>query len=72
MGYVNMNKLYSLMTDLQLFKDDFLYKQNEDSEYIYFCIDGTYEIYSLISFGWKKEFIKYISNSSSNIFLKID
>ena len=71
-GYINMNKLYSLMTDLQLFKDDFLYKQNEDSEYIYFCIDGTYEIYSLISFGWKKEFIKYISNSSSNIFLKID
>ena len=71
-GYVNMNRLYSLMTDFQLFKDDYLYKQNEDSEYIYFCIDGTYEIYSLISFGWKKEFIKYIANSNSNIFLKID
>ena len=71
-GYVNMNRLYSLMTDFQLFKDDYLYKQNEDSEYIYFCIDGTYEIYSLISFGWKKEFIKYISNSNSNIFLNMD
>ena len=71
-GYVNMNKLYSLMTDLQLNKDDFLFKQNEDSEYIYFCIEGTYEIYSLISFGWKKEFIKYISSSDSNFFLKID
>ena len=71
-GYVNLNRLYMLMTDLQLNKDDFLFKQNEDSEYIYFCIDGMYEIYSLISFGWKKEFIKYISNSDSNFFLKID
>ena len=71
-GYVNVNKLYSLMTDLQLSKDDFLFKQNEDSEYIYFCLEGTYEIYSLISFGWKKEFIKYISSSESNFFLKID
>ena len=71
-GYVNLNKLYSLLTDLQLNKDDFLFKQNEDSEYIYFCIDGMYEIYSLISFGWKKEFIKYIASSDSNFFLKID
>ena len=71
-GYANLNKLFSYMTDLQLFKNEFLYKQNEDSEYIYFCIEGTYEIYSLISFGWKKEFIKYISNSDSNFFLKID
>ena len=69
-GYVNLNKLFSYMTDLQLFKNEFLYKQNEDSEYIYFCIEGTYEIYSLISFGWKKEFIKYISNSDSNFFFK--
>ena len=71
-GYINLTKLYSLMTDIQLFKNEFLYKQNQDSDYIYFCIDGTYEIYSLISFGWKKEYIKYISNSDSNFFIKID
>ena len=68
----NLNKLYSLMTNVELYKNEYIYKQNEESNYIYFCIDGTYEIYSLISLGWKKEFIKYISNSKSNFFLKID
>lgn len=71
-GYVNIHKLYSLMTNVELFKDEFIYRQNEDSDYIYFCIDGSYEIYSLISFGWKKEFIKYITNPNSNLFFKID
>ena len=68
----NVNKLYSLMTNVELYKNEFIYKQNEESNYIYFCIDGTYEIYSLISLVWKKEFIKYISNSRSNFFLKIN
>ena len=68
----NVNKLYSLMTNVELYKNEFIYKQNEESNYIYFCMDGTYEIYSLISLGWKKEFIRYISNSKSNFFLKIN
>ena len=71
-GYNNLNKLYSLMTDLQLSKDDFVYRQNEDSEYIYFCIDGVYEIYTVVGFGWKKQFIKYITDTNSNFFLKVD
>ena len=71
-GYMNITRLFSLMTTIELFKGEYLYKQNEDSEFIYFCIDGTYEIYSLISFGWKSAFIKYITNSESNIFLGID
>lgn len=71
-GYINLNRLYSLLTDLQLHKNDYLYRQNEDSEYIYFCIDGLYEIYTVISFGWKKKFVKYITNTNSNFFLKMN
>ena len=71
-GYINITKLFSLMTTIELYKGEYLYRQNEDSEFIYFCMDGTYEIYSVISFGWKNEFIKYITNSDSNFLLKMD
>ena len=67
-GYNSMNKLYSLMTDIKLYKGDILYHQNDYSEYIYFCIDGTCEKYCYISFDWKRKFIDYISDFSSNFF----
>ena len=70
-GYINMYKLYSLMTDIKLYKNEILYKQNDDSEYIYFCIEGTFEQYSYVSFNWKQEFINYISDFNSNFFKKI-
>ena len=71
-SYSSLNKLYCLLENVTLLKNEFIYKQNEDSDYIYFCIEGAYEIYSLISFEWEKEFIKYITNSRSNFFLKIN
>ena len=71
-GYLSINKLYSLMTDIKLYKNEILYKQNDDSEYIYFCIDGTLEKYSLISFNWKNKFVDYISNFKSNFFLRVN
>ena len=71
-GYNSMNKLYSLMTDIKLYKGDILYHQNDYSEYIYFCIDGTCEKYCYISFDWKRKFIDYISDFSSNFFLRVN
>ena len=71
-GYLSINKLYSLMTDITLDKNQILYKQNDDSEYIYFCMDGICEKYSLISLNWKNKFIDYISDFNSNFFLKVD
>ena len=71
-GSINIYKLYSLMTDIKLYKNDVLYRQNEDSEYIYFCINGACEQYSYISLNWKKDFINYISDFSTNFFLMIN
>ena len=71
-GYISMNKLYSLMTDIKLYKNDILYRQNDESEYIYFCIDGTCEKFCYVSFDWKKKFIDYISDYSSNFFLRVN
>ena len=71
-GYINMHKLYSLMTDVNLYKNEVLFRQNEDSEYIYFIINGTCEKYSYISLSWKKQFVDYISDFSSNFFLRIN
>ena len=71
-GYINMYKLYNLMTDIKLFKNDILYKQNEYNEYIYFCIDGVLEKYSHICLNWKKRFIDYISDFSTNFFLRVN
>ena len=71
-GYINLYKFYSLMTDIKIYKNDYLYKQNDDSEYIYFCIEGKCEKYSYISLNWKKEFIDYISDFSSNILMRLN
>ena len=71
-GYINLYKFYSLMTDIKIYKNDYLYKQNDDSEYIYFCIEGECEKYSYISLNWKKEFIDYISDFSSNILMRLN
>jgi CRP-like cAMP-binding protein len=71
-GYINLYKFYSLMTDIKIYKNDYLYKQNDESEYIYFCIEGKCEKYSYISLNWKKEFIDYISDFSSNILMRLN
>ena len=71
-GYINMYKLYSLITDIKLYKNDVLYRQNDYNEYIYFCIEGTLEKYTQLSFKWKNQFVDYISNFNSNFFLRVN
>ena len=71
-GYVNMYRLYSLMTDIKLYKEEILYKQNDESDYIYFMIDGTCEKYTYVSYNWKSKFLDYISDFSSNFFLRVN
>ena len=71
-GYVNMYRLYSLMTDIKLYKEEILYKQNDESDYIYFMIDGICEKYTYVSYNWKSKFLDYISDFSSNFFLRVN
>ena len=71
-GYMNMYRLYSLMTDIKLYKEEILYKQNDESEYIYFMMNGLCEKYTYVSFNWKNKFLDYISDFSSNFFLRVN
>ena len=65
-------KLLNCFSYQTLVQGDYLYKQNEDSEYIYFVKSGTLEMYSLVSFGWLSDFYSYIGNSTRNFVHLID
>ncbi len=59
--------LLNCLSIIKLNKGDFLYKQNEDSNCIYIIEEGSFEIYSMISFGWIQEFLSYILDSKNNL-----
>ena len=66
----SLNQLLSLFNYLsirKLDKGDYLYKQNEDSNGIYFIEEGTFEIYSMVSFGWIQNFLSYIISAKNNL-----
>ena len=48
-------------------KDDYLYKQNEPSQFIYFIEKGKFEQYCNTSFSWYKNYIEYIGNMNDNL-----
>ena len=48
-------------------KDDYIYKQNEPSQFIYFIEKGKFEQYCNISFSWYKNYIEYIGNMNDNL-----
>ena len=48
-------------------KDDYIYKQNEPSQFIYFVEKGKFEQYCNISFSWYKNYIEYIGNMNDNL-----
>ena len=59
--------LFNCFTKKELFKGDYLYKQNNDDDYIYFINNGTFTLYSLVSFSWINDYIDYINYSGKNI-----
>ena len=60
-------KLFNCLSTINLNKDDYLYKQNENSDYIYLVKNGVFEIYSMVSLNWAKDFINYIFSSKNNL-----
>ena len=66
----SMEQLITLFNYLtqEIFQDEeFIYKQNDDSEYIYFIEEGTILQYTNVSFSWYLEFIDYINNFDNNL-----
>ena len=60
-------KLFNYLVTEVKFKDDFIYRQNEKNEYLYFLEDGAVIQYSNISFSWYKEYIEYIKDFNNNL-----
>ena len=60
-------KLFNYLVTEIKYKDDFIYKQNEQNEYFYFLEDGAVMQYCNISFSWYKEYIEYIKDFNNNL-----
>ena len=60
-------KLINSFSTIYLFPGDYLYKQDEESDSIYIIESGKFEIYSLVSLGWMKNFLEYIKDSKNNL-----
>ena len=60
-------KLFNYFIEEILYKDEFMFKQNEDNEYLYFFEEGTIVQYANVSFSWYKEYIEYIKTFNNNL-----
>jgi CRP-like cAMP-binding protein len=49
------------------FKGEYIYKQNDENEYLYFIEEGAIIQYASISFSWYNEYIDYIKNFNPNL-----
>ena len=72
----NMFKFWSMEQLITLFnycsyavfhKDDYIYKQNEQSQYIYFIEKGKFEQYCNTSYSWYKNYLEYIGTFNDNL-----
>ena len=60
-------KIYKKLETQILYKDDYLFHQNDISEYIYFITKGKFYKYSSFSFNWLFDYLNYIKDSTTNI-----
>ena len=60
-------RMFGCFQSKTLTQGEYLYKQNENSEYIYIIKSGTFQMYTLVSFGWLRQFFEYISNTQNNV-----
>ena len=59
-------RLFNCFVKKELYKGDFLYKQNMDANSIYVLNSGSFSVYSYISFPWINDYINYIDYSRNN------
>ena len=64
-------RLFNYFQKISITKGEYLYKQNEISDSIYLIKKGKFEIFSLISFGWIRDFLSYIINPDNNLILEL-
>ena len=73
--YWNNSKCFRLLSGFiteYYNKGDYIYKQNDIPDSIYFVKEGILEVYTDFSFSWYEDFIEYIHDSSSSLTNDVD
>ena len=73
--YWTLNHLIRLLncfSHLTITQGDYLYRQNDASDHIYIIRSGTFEMYSLLSFGWLNDYYAYIRHAKENLIYLLD
>ena len=60
-------RLFNCFTKIELYRGDYLFKQNMDANSIYVLDSGSFVVYSYISFPWINDYINYMDYSDKNI-----
>ena len=69
---INLYKLFDEFITEKYVKDDFIYKQNDIPEFVYYLTEGELEVYSDYNFYWYEQFIDYIHDSSLSLLNDIE
>ena len=60
-------KLFNYFVHEIHYRDEFIFKQNDSNEYLYFLEEGGVVQYANISFSWFNEYIEYIKDFNNNL-----
>ena len=66
-GNFQIIKLFYGFNNKKYLRGEYIYRQNDNSDYIYLIKSGVFELYSLVSLGWYNKFLDYILNSENNL-----
>ena len=64
---IRLKQIYKKLETQTLYKDEYLFHQNDLSEYIYLITKGKFCKYSSFSFNWLLDYLNYIKDSTTNI-----
>ena len=59
--------IFRICSTETIYKDEYLYKQNDKADKIFFIIKGKFNMYSSISFNWLNDYLDYIKDSKTNL-----
>lgn len=65
-------RMFNFLEKESLSFGDYLYKQNDPSDAIYFIKSGTFEMTTIVSFAWYEEFVSYIYDTSFSLVNRMD
>ena len=66
LGEFTIIEFLNCFNHIKVGNGDMVFNQNDDDDNIYFIKNGTFKMYSLVSFSWINQFLSYIIDSKQN------